>query len=261
MKFPLWIIAVLTATIPSFAAETNATDWAVGSKSRARLIAGGPEDAAMEIALSPGAITYWRNPGEAGVPPGFDFSGSENLAHAEIAFPAPTRIHESDGTDAFGYSGSVTLPIRVTPIDPKRPVKLAVTAFFGVCEKICLPARASLALTMPNSASPFEAAIAAARTFVPKQSSPDALGAEILSLDAKTWRICLAGHDEARDLFLEAPAGYWLTVKSSTTNAGRDCFNVRLDEAPAEANQRIDVVATFTGATSHEAKLSLPLSP
>lgn len=261
MRFPLWIVAALVAASPALAIESSATDWAVGSKSKARLIASGPADAAFEIVLSEGAITYWRDPGEAGVPPSFDFSGSENLARAEIAFPAPTRIRESDGTDAFGYSGSVTLPIRVTAVDAARPVRLAMKASFGVCEKICLPAKANLTLNLPASASPFAAAIAAARAAVPKQASPDALGVKVSAIDAKAWRICLGGRDAARDLFLEAPAGYWLTTKSAAANAGQDCFEAHLDEAPGGARMPLDVVATISGASPAETTLSLLPAP
>ena len=93
------------------------------AKSRARLVADA-RGAGFEIALAPGAITYWRDPGEAGVPPTFDFSGSANLAKAEVEYPAPERIAEPDGSTAFGYDASVILPIRVTPADPAKPVRL-----------------------------------------------------------------------------------------------------------------------------------------
>ena len=82
-------------------------------KSRARLVAAGNAQAGVEIELAPGAITYWRDPGEAGVPPAFDFSGSVNLKQAEVEFPAPRRIVESDGSEAFGYDGAVVFPIAV----------------------------------------------------------------------------------------------------------------------------------------------------
>ena len=46
----------------------------------------------IEIALEPGWYTYWRNPGEAGVPPVFDFSGSENVASVDVMYPAPDAL-------------------------------------------------------------------------------------------------------------------------------------------------------------------------
>src|SRR5947208_4298167 len=108
------LLAVVLAS-PAFAAGPFDSDWSVSAKSRARLIADA-DGAALEIALSPGAITYWRDPGEAGVPPTFDFSRSENVAKVEVEFPPPLRIDEPDGSVALGFRDAVTLPLRVTPL-------------------------------------------------------------------------------------------------------------------------------------------------
>ena len=89
--------AALGAITPA-AADTYASDWARVSKAEARLVAGAPGQAAVEVRLAPGAITYWRNPGDSGAPPRFDFGGSLNLARAEPSFPAPKRIAEPDGS-------------------------------------------------------------------------------------------------------------------------------------------------------------------
>src|SRR5580692_6914991 len=118
-------------------ADDYASDWARSSKSEARLVAGAPGEAGVEVRLAPGAITYWRDPGDAGVPPRFDFAGSRNLARAEPAYPAPTRIAESDGSDAFGYQDVVVFPIAVAPADPGQPVELALQFDYAVCEKLC----------------------------------------------------------------------------------------------------------------------------
>ncbi len=91
------------------AADAFSTDWARTLKAEARLLAGGPRLAAFEIRLAPGAITYWRDPGDSGAPPSFDFSRSVNLARAEPEFPAPERIAEPDGSEAFGYEQGVDL--------------------------------------------------------------------------------------------------------------------------------------------------------
>ena len=48
--------------------------------------------AAVEIRLAPGWHTYWRVPGEAGIPPRFDWSGSQNLAAVAYEWPRPEII-------------------------------------------------------------------------------------------------------------------------------------------------------------------------
>ena len=90
-------LALALCGAPAFAANSFSTDWALASKSQARLIAGGGDLAGFEIALAPGAITYWRDPGDAGLPPTLDFSASDNVASVEPEFPAPKRIMEADG--------------------------------------------------------------------------------------------------------------------------------------------------------------------
>jgi len=129
----VWTKACLVAALalialfrPALAADSFATDWAPTAKAEARLIAAGDRLAGFEIKLAPGAITYWRDPGEAGLPPSFDFSASDNVASVEPVFPAPGRIKEADGGEAFGYEGGVVFPLRVEPRDASRPVTLAL---------------------------------------------------------------------------------------------------------------------------------------
>ena len=132
--------------LPALAADAFSTDWAPGAKHEARLIAAGGDLAGFEIRLAPGAITYWRDPGDSGLPPTFDFAGSDNVEAVEPLFPAPKRIKEADGGQAFGYDGGVIFPLRVHPRDAAKPVTLALHADFAVCEKVCLPAKARLDL-------------------------------------------------------------------------------------------------------------------
>ena len=120
-----------------------------------RLIAGtargqGRYAAAAEIKLAGAAVTYWRQPGDAGVPPTFSFQGSTNLATAEVAYPAPLRINEQ-GLEAFGYRGDVAFPIAVTARDPAKPVHLRLTLNYAVCDNICLPAKSVTELELPQT--------------------------------------------------------------------------------------------------------------
>ena len=237
------------AAAPARAADAFSTDWANTSKSQARLIAGGPRAAGFEIRLAPGAITYWRDPGDSGAPPVFDFSGSVNLARADARYPAPERIAEPDGSEAFGYRGAVVFPITVEPVDPAKPVTLALKAGYAVCETICLPAKADLTLSLPPGAStPYTSAIGAARALTPRPVAWNTLGGELASVDAKDWRLCVpAQSGPARDLFLETPSGWWLSAKAEPSAAGRDCFSIVLREKPAGANLPVSARATIIG--------------
>jgi DsbC/DsbD-like thiol-disulfide interchange protein len=233
---------------PALAADPFATDWALGPKSQARLIAGGGDLAGFEVALAPGAITYWRDPGDAGLPPTLDFSASDNVAGVETEFPAPKRMREADGGEAFGYDGGVVFPLRVKPRDPAKPATLRLNADFAVCEKVCLPAKAHLELTLPSTAaSPHAGAIGAALAAVPRPVPPREFGA-LEALGADRWRLC-APHEDGppRDLFVEPPEGWWIKVATAQADAGRDCFTLTVGDKPKDAVLPVALRLTLTG--------------
>ena len=241
-------IAVALHGAPAFAADSFSTDWALGAKSKARLIAGGSDLAGFEIALAPGAITYWRDPGDAGVPPTLDFSTSDNVATVEPLFPAPKRIKEADGSEAFGYDGDVVFPLRVKPRDAAKPATLRLNADFAVCEKVCLPAKAHLELKLSSAnASPYAGAIDAALGAVPRAVQPKDFGA-LEALGANSWRLC-APHENGppRDLFVEAPEGWWLKVAPAQPDEGRDCFTLTIGDKPKDAALPVALRLTLTG--------------
>lgn len=210
------LVALAAALSPASAADF-ATAPAKGSVSAVRLLSAGPLEggayrAGVEISLSPKTVTYWRQPGEAGSPPVFDFSKSANVAKVETFFPAPKHIDEA-GTVVAGYDETVIFPLKVTPKDPKAPVTLDMRLDYAACGKICLPARADLALPLPQSgASPFAAAIAAAEKRVPARIG-GAEAAKRLTLTKAgdgAWRL-VAG--STQDVFAEVPEPLFVESK------------------------------------------------
>jgi DsbC/DsbD-like thiol-disulfide interchange protein len=239
---------------PAFAADAFSSDWAGGLKSSARLILGdgasGRFHAGVEIRLAPGAITYWRNPGDAGAPPVFNFDGSDNLGDAQPLFPAPQRLNEGDG-EAFGYDHSVILPIDVKAADPAKPVTIALKLNYAVCEKICVPAKAELQLRLAENGapSPYIAALAEAQSRVPKPIDWAKLaGATLAPLSEKAWRFCFESGSAPRDLFVEAPAPWWFAAaRDNDAPAGKSCFRVTLEQKPDDQNLPVTARLTVTG--------------
>ncbi len=95
--------------------------------------------AGIDVAMAAGSHTYWKQPGDAGVPPVFSFTGSENVAKVDVLFPAPSRI-SADGLISFGYADHVVFPVEVRPTDAGKPVVLHLDMTYAVCNKICMPA-------------------------------------------------------------------------------------------------------------------------
>ena len=99
LAFALLLFGAFLYGAPALAADAFSTDWAPAAKSDARLVAAGGALAGFEIRLAPNAITYWRDPGESGVPPTFDFSASQNVASAEVDLPAySVSVNGGSGT-------------------------------------------------------------------------------------------------------------------------------------------------------------------
>ena len=239
-------IALFLSSAPA-SADAFSTDWAPAAKSDARLIAAGGALAGFEIRLAPNAITYWRDPGEAGVPPSFDFSGSDNIAIVEPLFPAPQRIREADGSEAFGYAAHVVIPLKIEPRDPAKPVTLKLDASYAVCEKLCLPARARLTLTLPGAVSPYASLVEAARASAPRPVSPEAFG-QLTGDAAAGWRLCAAREaGPPRDLFVEPPEGWWVSAAATPSDGVHDCFAITLHDKPKDAALPAPFRLTMTG--------------
>lgn len=123
----------------------------------ARLIDGGPTArgtrmAALHLKLVPGWKTYWRSPGDAGLPPRFGWDGSRNLGAVSVMWPSPS-IFDSNGLTAIGYHDELVLPIEMTPKVPGRPIRVESRIDLGVCKDICVPVSLSLKADLKSSAT------------------------------------------------------------------------------------------------------------
>lgn len=124
-------------------------------------MADGTHMAALELRLAPGWKTYWRAPGDIGIPPRFDWRGSRNLQGVEIEWPTPEPFEQA-GMTSIGYYGTVVLPLHVLAQKGARDVALSGTVDIGVCQDICIPMTLDLSANLSASASAHDARIVAA---------------------------------------------------------------------------------------------------
>jgi DsbC/DsbD-like thiol-disulfide interchange protein len=113
----------------------------------------GTRIAALHLQLAPHWKTYWRAPGEAGIPPVFDWSDSENLASAQPLWPSP-QVITLNGMESIGYLDDLVLPFRIVPQDQGNPVVLRLSADLGVCKDICMPAHLELEARLDGMGTP-----------------------------------------------------------------------------------------------------------
>lgn len=102
----------------------------------------------LHIALDEGWKTYWREPGDSGLAPQFDWSGSRNVRSVEILWPAPRAFDEA-GQRYYGYKDDIVWPLRATATDPAEPLLLSLKLDYGVCADVCVPASISVSLQLP----------------------------------------------------------------------------------------------------------------
>ncbi len=95
--------------------------------------------AALRMQLADGWKTYWRAPGEAGIPPTFDWSGSSNVGRVEMTWPTP-QVFDLQGLRSIGYKHELVLPVEITPARKGEPVRLRGSVDLGVCKDVCMPA-------------------------------------------------------------------------------------------------------------------------
>lgn len=98
----------------------------------------GTHMSAIHMTLAPGWKTYWRAPGDTGIPPQFDWSGSQNVAAVRVLWPRP-KVSLQNGMQTIGYAGEVIWPLQVQAIDPTQDIVLKARLDIGVCEDVCLP--------------------------------------------------------------------------------------------------------------------------
>jgi len=242
-------LGALLVSLPNFTADAaDASSWDGDARSAVRLLAGSPLGAdgalraGVEIRLAAGWKTYWRYPGDSGVPPVFDFSKSENVKSVSILWPAPLRFTD-DGGASIGYKGGVIFPVHVVPESPSRPTTLRLALDYAVCEKLCVPARGQAALELASTSSPHDVRLAAARAQAPRQArvgeaAPFGIAAVRRQPGRPFPRIVVEIAAPAAmplDLFAEGPTADWaLPLPQPVPGAppGRRWFAFDLDGAP-----------------------------
>lgn len=156
-KLIQWVAVILAITVFAPAAVlAAASDWFETEHGSVRLIAateatGDREQIALGLhfRMKPGWKIYWRSPGDAGFPPSVNWAGSENLAKAEMRWPAPERF-EVLGLQTLGYHDQVILPISASVFEPGKPLNVAARLAWLTCDDICVPYEARLALNLPS---------------------------------------------------------------------------------------------------------------
>jgi len=198
------------------AVAEEASAWARDTHSAVRLLAGSRNGTVLlggiEFELQDGWKTYWRTPGDSGVPPRIDFAKSENVESVTPLFPAPSKFPDGAGGVSYGYQKHLVLPLRIVPKSADKPVTLRATIDYAVCEKLCVPVDASLELGFVDAVSAMDGELATALNAVPKPTEIGAgsFGIRDVKRDGNRVVVDVAKPQSAHvELFVEGPTPSW----------------------------------------------------
>src|SRR5471032_2992463 len=212
------VAAVFASTLALQASVQDASPWQKDGHSAVRLLAGSRSGAVLlggiAFQLQAGWKTYWRNPGDSGVPPRFDFSKSENIEAVTVLWPAPLKFDDGAGGHSLGYHNQIVLPLRIVAKNADKPVTLRADINYAVCEKLCIPVEASAELGFSSVASTEDSALFAALDAVPKPASvgdPNPLTIRDVKRDGKSRVLVDVVSPDAKEvnLFVEGPTPDW----------------------------------------------------
>ena len=129
----------------------------------------------LHLDIAPGWHTYWRNPGDSGLPTEIAWTLPAGFAAGEIVWPVPERF-VVEGLGNYGYRDAVDLLVPITvsqDVKPGGTGRLDAAASWLVCSDICIPGDAKLSVALPVVAAPavdpsVQELFAAARSHLPK---------------------------------------------------------------------------------------------
>jgi suppressor for copper-sensitivity B len=192
-------LLLLIATMLAPSAKAASSNWVINDQTQVRLISGmlPAENSAttqapwlgVHFRLAPGWRIYWRTPGDAGMPPSFDWKGSGNsdLAALTVQWPAPKRYSDPSGLQDFVYQDEVVFPLALPVKDATKDSTMILALNYVACKDICVPFTATMTLTVPpgNRDPEAEALLTTFKKQVPKQGNGLTIIAYRLNTDSQ----------------------------------------------------------------------------
>lgn len=230
------IVAVLAITLAIYAPvlaraqEVIASPWLDFNEAKIRLLVEqptenkvGPINAGLEIQIAPGFKTYWRNAGDSGVPPSFDFAKSVGLEGIHVDFPFPSSFDDGAGGHAWGYKHAVILPISARR--KEKGFLLDLKLDFAVCGTMCIPLSGKLQLDPAQAVAVLEPEMKAFRqarlalpTILDDAASPSVSIQRQTPPDPPLWSVRLPYPGGAENFTAFPEAAGFLEVKSAKSD-------------------------------------------
>jgi thiol:disulfide interchange protein/DsbC/DsbD-like thiol-disulfide interchange protein len=252
MNRPLALLLALLAAGPAFGQTPAPAQSVVQTDNvRAELLAdvaavkpGEPFWVGLRQTIRPKWHTYWKNPGESGLPTEIKWTLPEGVKADPIVWPTP-NLYDIGGVINYGFQNEAMLLVRITPPAGLSggSLKLAAEGNWLVCEDVCIPEDGKFELSLPIAAAATPAPPATralfdkARRSVPTESPWPARygvaksGDPALIVEAKGLK-----PDMVRDIyFFPAEWGPIASMARQTATVGADGIHIPLKRGDAKA--------------------------
>lgn len=263
------ILTVISVGSNANSAPAGASDWFVTDQNKVRLIGSvAAEDAAVsyagiEFALKDHWHVYWRSPGDAGLPPEFDWSQSQNIQSVEFLWPYP-KAFDFEGLTSFGYSDHVIFPLKVTKADPHQPAILAGKLDYLICADICIPHQTDLSMTLATEQTEFSDKIKTALENIPSMPTEQFKINEAVLQDTQSVQVTLiaptqptlfaeTADDIIIDSITESPSspGVWtytIHIKSAARGLAGDNLTLTAVAGGKAIEQSVEIKASTSAS-------------
>ena len=166
----------------------------------------------LEVKLEPNWKIYWKNPGDAGLPPKIIWEKTENVSTVNLLFPAPKRFSFYD-IETFGYESEVVFPLEIKPIDKKKKIQGILELDAQVCSQICVPVKHKFDLSKINYLFQDKKSLTKIIKYkdkIPQKSTNDKLKFVSGKIDGNLIKLKFENYlkDKVNDIILEDSEGF-----------------------------------------------------
>ncbi|WP_316648240.1 protein-disulfide reductase DsbD domain-containing protein [Ovoidimarina sediminis] len=254
------VLQIIPAALTAALLSAPAVAQGIADVVNARILPGwrmedGRHMAAVRLALEPGWKTYWRAPGDAGIPPQIVWSGGGNVRGIEAHWPVPV-VFWQNGMRSVGYKGEVVVPIEIASERAGEDIHLDARLDIGVCEDICVPVSLELSGVLPASGAAPNPVIRAALANRPMTADEAGVGRVVCATEPisdgirVTVSVDMPRHFPEEETVVElADRSVWISEPETRRDGGRLVTAAEMvpPDAKPFAMARSDVRVTVLG--------------
>jgi DsbC/DsbD-like thiol-disulfide interchange protein len=200
----------------------------------------------IDIQLTDGWKTYWRDPGSGGITPSIEISHTPLVNGVDIHFPVPTWV-ESEYGDYAGYKEPVQIPFTMELSSPAHDTEINARLMVGICAEICIPAFQDFTIHVEKATGSTRASAIVANAFATLPESPEEIGIKITTEkleDQGGFELKVQGKLDPQQLFVSSDNNVQFKKPQLISNdSGKSTYFIEPVHA-LESGQEVKLIVT-----------------